>query len=327
LFDDRPLSALTAAVAVAATLWSAGARAEDPKAQAARSFHAGSEAYAHGEFPAAARAFDEAYRIAPRGAAAYNAGLAWERAQDRRRAADDYTRALEASDLGAAERADATGRLRALEGTLGQLTITAPAGTRLALDDAELPAGTTSAHVEPGPHVLRVDYPGGKGEVRTVVARAGVEQSLKLGEAATATASAEPVAGGPASEPAPATEESAPPPHHEPGAHASSSPDRTAVWLTFGGAAVSAGVAVTLYALGVTARNQFVSGGEMSSSEHSQAVGLRTGTWVAWSVAGALAVTGVVLYLASSEPSSTSQRAASPTVALDSRGVTVRVPF
>jgi hypothetical protein len=99
------------------------------------------------------------------------------------------------------------------------------------------------------------------------------------------------------------------------------------VWLTLGGAAVAAGVAVTLFELGLTARNEFEAGGDTSSSQRNQATAYRTGTWVAWGVSGALAVTGVVLFLANPSPSSTSQRAASPAVAFDSRGVTLRLSF
>ncbi len=307
------------AIVLAATLSTTDARAEDPKTQAARSFHAGSEAYTRGDFRAAARAFDEAYRLVPRGAAAYNAGLAWESADDRRRAADDYTRALEASDLGSAERADATGRLRALESAFGRFTFSAPPGTRLVLDDVDLTGASTSVHVEPGKHALRVDYPGGKGELRTLVARAGVEQAVKLGETTTTeTPGVEPP-----TESTTAPGEDTPHPEHT----ASKAPNRTAMWLTLGGAGLSAGVAVILFELGLTARNNFAAGGEADPSQRDQAVGFRTATWVAWSIAGGLAATGVVLYFTNPAPSSPSQKAAATTVALDPRGVTLRMPF
>lgn len=308
------------ALALAAALSTADARAEDPKTQAARSFHAGSDAYTRGDFRAAARAFDEAYRLVPRGAAAYNAGLAWESADDRRRAADDYTRALEASDLGSAERADATGRLRALETAFGRFTFSAPPGTRLVLDDVDLTGASTSVHVEPGKHALRVDYPGGKGEVRTLVARAGVEQAVKLGE----TATTETPAVEPPTESTTAPGEDTPHPEHT----ASKAPNRTAMWLTLGGAGLSAGVAVILFELGLTARNEFAANGlDTNRSERDQAVAFRTAAWVAWSVAGGLAATGVVLYFTNPAPSSPSQKAAATTVALDPRGVTLRMPF
>ena len=155
----RPSTALAIALG-AALLGGNVARAEDPKAQAARDFRGGSEAYARHDYRTAARLFDEAYRVVPRGAAAYNAGLAWESAEEPARAADDYRRALEASDLGAAERADATGRLRAL---------VARGGVEQAVKPAEAPAttdtrGTTETPAAPAAETPtakdRVDSPG-----------------------------------------------------------------------------------------------------------------------------------------------------------------------
>lgn len=316
---------LALATTLTAMLASAEAHGDDAKAQAARSFQTGSEAYQRKDFRGAARAFDDAYRIAPRGAAAYNAGLAWEGAGERSRAADDYTRALEASDLGPAERADATGRLRALDRTLARLSITAPEGTRLVLDDVELPASSASVHVEPGTHALRVEYPGGRGESRSVLARAGLEQSVKLGEPPDDDVPAAPVDAPPG-----ATVHPHPnplPPHHE-SIPSAATPDRTPVWVALGGAAVAAGVAIVVFERGLAVRNEFVGGGSTDESLRSQATTLRTATWVAWSVAGVLAATGAVFYLTSSSSTApTSSRASGPSVALDGRGVALRLPF
>ena len=312
-------------MALAATLTAMlaprAAHGVDAKTQAARSFQTGSEAYQRKDFRTAARAFDEAYRIAPRGAAAYNAGLAWEGAGERIRAADDYTRALEASDLGAAERADATGRLRALERTLATLSFSSPSGTRLVLDEVELPTSTTTVHVEPGTHALRVEYRGGRGESRSVVARAGVEQSLKLGEPVEDDAPAAPI-----DVPEPAVHPSAVPSHRE-SAPPAASPDRTPMWIALGGAAVAAGVAIVLYERGLSARNEFVYGGSTDASLRNQATTFRTGTWIAWSAAGVLAATGAVFYLTSSSSAPATSRTSGPSVALDGRGVALRLPF
>ncbi|MGD0527774.1 MAG: hypothetical protein ABSE49_21755 [Polyangiaceae bacterium] len=278
----RPAIALATALAIALPGGNV-ARAEDPKAQAALSFRAGSEAYARHDYRTAARLFDEAYRIVPRGAAAYNAGLAWESAEERARAADDYTRALEASDLGAAERADAMGRLRAL---------VARASSEQAVKPVEAPATTET------PPAAAEEPPVEKEKDQDRASRARTQRD----DAASA--------------------------HEEHAEHATArGPDRTAMWVTLGGAAVAAGVALTLFELGLTARNEFEAGQDTSTSQRNQAIAYRTGTWVAWGVAGGLAATGIVLFLANPSPSSTSQRAASPTVAFDSRGVRLRLPF
>jgi hypothetical protein len=311
-----PLTSMALAAALTATLATRGVQADDAKAEAARSFQAGSDAYLRKDFRGAGRAFDDAYRIVPRGAAAYNAGLAWESAGERSRAADDYTRALESTDVGAAERADATGRLRALGRTLGRLSLTSPNGTRLVLDDVDLPGSSASVHVEPGTHALRVEYPGGRGESRTVLVRAGGEQSVKLGEPPEGDRPPAPAVVAP-SEPADRAHESAPPP---------SPPDRTPVWIALGGTVVASGVAIYLFEQGLTVRNEFVSGGSTDRSLRNQAETFRTMTWVAWSVAGGLAVTAAIFYFASSSTPATS-RATAPSVAVGGQGVTLRLPF
>ena len=58
------------------------AAADGDTTRAARLFRAASDAYARHDFREAAVQFESAYRTAPRGAAIYNAGLAWEAAGD-----------------------------------------------------------------------------------------------------------------------------------------------------------------------------------------------------------------------------------------------------
>ena len=320
-----PLAPRALAAALTAALASGGAGAEDAKSQAARIFQTGSEAYQRKDFRTAGRAFDDAYKIAPRGAAAYNGGLAWEGAGERARAADDYTLALEATDLGAAERADATGRLRALEQTLAHLEFAAPRGSRLILDEVELAGSSASVHVAPGKHALRVDYPDGHGESRTLLARAGTEQSVRLGNApeeeAPGPATADATSGSAAHDDAPP-----PPPQHDTATSTSASPDRTTAWIVLGGAVLASGIAFVVFEEGLAARNGFVDSGDMDSSLRDRATALRTATWLSWGVAGALAATGVVLYFTASPPSP-SRAAAGASVSLDGHGATFRVGF
>ncbi|HEY8042509.1 MAG TPA: hypothetical protein VIF15_22055 [Polyangiaceae bacterium] len=306
------LPSIAVAAALTVTLAVRAAHAEDAKALAARSFQAGSEAYARKDLRAAARAFDDAYRIDPRGAAAYNAGLSWQGLGDRVRAADDYTRALEASDLGSAERADATGRLRALEAALGRLALASPDGTHLVLDDFELPGSAANLHLEPGRHTLRVRYAGGKAESRALLLRAGVEQSIDL----TEPREAEPPGPLP---PVPA--------HHHDEPVEQASPDHTAAWLVLGGAVVASGLAVTFYELGLAALNDFDKSGNRDASLRDKATNLRTATWVSWGLAGALAATGVVLYLNPPSTAPAKPTSGGASVALDGHGVTLRVTF
>ncbi len=278
---------------------------------AARSFQMGSQAYAHGEFRAAAAAFDQAYGIAPRGAAAYNGGLAWEAAGELVRAADDYARALRTADLGSAERADATGRLKALESRVGRLSVFAADDATITVDGAEVTGRARGMHVAPGAHAVRVTYESGRVESRSVRVGAGELMEVRL-----ESHDAPP----PAPEPTPSSAPSSPSPSPEPRAHEAAEPAGTSTqkWLAYvamGGAVVASGVAITAYAIGLSADNQFENGHETSASLRSQAESMRTATWVSWGFAGALAATGVVLYLTA--PSASSPSASSPSAALE----------
>src|ERR1019366_10943 len=131
--------ALALCAVLAATGFTHPAAAQDSGGTAGRAFQAGTQADARGDFRVAAASFDEAYRIAPRGAAAYNAGLSWEAAGEAARASDDYARALRAGDLGTVERADTTGRLRNLESNkVGRVSVFAPDDARVSLDGRDV---------------------------------------------------------------------------------------------------------------------------------------------------------------------------------------------
>jgi hypothetical protein len=316
--SDRIALAL-ALVAVGAVTLARPALAQEGTA-AARSFQTGSQAYARGDFRAAAAAFDQAYGIAPRGAAAYNGGLAWEAAGELVRASDDYARALRTADLGSAERADATGRLKALESRVGRLSVFAPDDAEITVDGAEVTGRARGMHVAPGTHAVRVTYESGHVESRSVRVGAGELMEVRL-ESHDAPA--------PAPEPLPsvAPSSSSPP---EPHAHPAGEPtdSSTQKWLAYvaiGGAVVASGVAITTYEIGVSALNQFSSSHDTSASFRSQAESMRTATWVSWGFAGALAATGVVLYLTA--PATSSASAPSAALELLPAGIRLHVGF
>jgi tetratricopeptide (TPR) repeat protein len=322
----RTRLAVLAFTAASSSLAAWPVRADDTKTEAAKSFHIGSEAYAKRDYKTAADAFEEAYRIAPKAAAAYNAGLSREGAGERCKAADDYTQALEATDLGAAERADSTGRLRAIEREVGRVSLSAPPGTKLTLDDVALPGSSADLHVEAGRHELRVAYGDGRAETRTITARPSVTVTMKLGDTSS---EAPPPTETPIDTSSDTERESPRPSHAERGETPSppSGPDRTATWALFGGAGAAAGIALVTFGIGITARNEFVKDGDKNPSLRNQALALRTTSWVAWGLAGGLAATGLVLYLATPGDTSASTGGSSASLALDARGVTLRVGF
>jgi hypothetical protein len=296
---------------LAATGFTHPAPAQDAGGAASRAFQAGTQAYARGDFRVAAASFDEAYRIAPRGAAAYNAGLSWESAGEGARAADDYARALRAGDLGTVERADTTGRLKNLEHKLGRLTVFVPDDARVSLDDLDVTDAGRSLHVTPGSHSLRIEYGDGKNESRTVRVAAGEVVEVR------------PAGHGEVAPPRPAPEPSGSTSSNS-RAPAAPMSDHIPAFVALGGGVVASVLAIYFYERGLSAVHQFEPS-DSDNSLHDQAETFRALTWVSWSAAAVCAGVGVYLYLTET-PASPS---ASPGAALEvgPRGVTLHVGF
>jgi len=264
------------------------ARAEDAQAAAARLFRAGSDAYARHDFTEAARDFESAYRTIPRGAAVYNAGLAWEGAGDIAHAADDYATAIGSGDATPEQRSDAASRLKALEARLARLIVTGPADARVTLDDGSDASLPLTTHLQPGHHTVVVAYASGAQQTRTLEASAGEEDVLRL----STPSAAQPV-------------ETKTLRHASTSAEPSSTSDgattrRTLAWVALGGVVVASGVAIALYETGLSALGRFDNSQDTDAGARNQALGDRTGSEIAWGLAGALAVTGVVLFATSS---------------------------
>lgn len=282
--------ATIAATLCLATALYGSARADEPTEQAARLFRLGTDSYARHDFREAARQFESAYRIAPRGAAMYDAGLAWEQAGELPRAADDFAIAIGNGDTSSQQRSDATARLKALEARLARLVVTGPADAHVTVDDgsqATLPLGI---HLAPGTHALFVTYAGGGTESRDIDARAGAEVVVRLTAPATADATPQPA---PPSQ-APPTE--GPGPASDDG---STSTRRTLAWLSLSGAGLAAVLTVYFYVQGENALSQYEQGRDMSGSLHDQAVTDRTAAQVLAVATVALGATSAVLFLTS----------------------------
>ncbi|HTQ43834.1 MAG TPA: hypothetical protein VMI75_13825 [Polyangiaceae bacterium] len=299
-------TATIAATLCLATAASGSARADESTEQAARLFRAGTESYAHHAFREAARQFESAYRIAPRGAAIYDAGLAWEQAGETARAADDFATAIGNGDTSSQQRSDATARLKALEARLARLVVTGPADAHVTVDDGAESSLPLGVHLAPGTHALFVTYAGGRTESRDIDARAGAEVVVRL---AGVGSGQDPEVPAPRETPPPRSEESG------------TSTRRTIAWISLVGAGVTALTGVYFYAQGDNALNRFEDGGSIDKGLHDQAITDRTVTQVLAGVTGALVATSVVLFLTSSgSPSPTSLR-------LGPTGACLRVTF
>jgi tetratricopeptide (TPR) repeat protein len=292
--------ATIAATLCLATAVAPSARADGSTEQAARLFRAGTDSYARHEFREAARQFESAYRIAPRGAAIYDAGLAWEQAGETARAADDLATAIGNPDTSSQQRSDATSRLKALEARVARLVVTGPADAHVTVDDGSASSLPLGVHLAPGAHALFVTYADGRTESRDVDAQPGAEVVVRLsapaspstGEATSSSSHEKPA-------PAPAPDEGA-------------STRRTLAWISLGGAGLASVVAVAFYVAGENALNQFLND-RSSSNLQGQAITDRTVTQVLAGVAGAFAATSLVLFLTSSGSSSSTSLRVGPT--------------
>jgi hypothetical protein len=266
------------------------ARAADATAQAARAFRAGSDAYERRDFREAARQFESAYRIAPRGAAIYNAGLSWAEAGELAHAADDYATAIGHADATPVQRSDATARLRALEARIARLVVTGPPDARVAIDDGPATSLPLGLHLLPGQHVLRIAYASGATQSRTIAAKAGAEEVVRVSEPAPATSSGSsaPVAA----------------PWGQPDAATGPATRRTLAWVALGGTAFASALAAYFYVQGNSALSRFEAGMNTDAALHDQATTDRTLAQVSSVVAAGLGIAAIVLYVTSAEPSS-----------------------
>ncbi len=169
----------------AARAFAQGAKAaetpEDRK-EAAKLFHEGSRAYAHGDFTHAAQSFEAAYARAPRLPPLWNAARAWDRAGEPVRAANLYAAYLRKAPPSAPDRNSATAALRKIEPKLARLQVHAMDVQDVKIDGtaaADIAEDLSEVYVAPGSHVLEGTHAGKA--VRVVQdAPAGVTTSVVL---------------------------------------------------------------------------------------------------------------------------------------------------
>jgi hypothetical protein len=269
------MSAARAATSIllAVLLTAPGVRADDEQTVAGQFFQAGLAAYARHDFKAAARAFEEANRHVPRAESMFNAGLAWEAGGEGTRAADAYAASLASGELRGDDAAKARRQLDGLERELGVLRIVAPSGAKASvahLNGATIPL---SVHVHPGDYdvkVERVDGARGSAHVQ-VSAGVTVRVAVELPPLATAPGESTQTPNGDAV--------------------------RTWGWIALGAAGVVAVASGVIGYEGLQARDAFEQSGETSAHAHDEAATYRTLANVGWVLTGAMAVTGVVLFV------------------------------
>src|SRR5579871_2253645 len=236
-------------------------------------FKQGQAAYARGEYRQAAEAFERANQLSARAATLYNAGIAWQAAQDRPRAADDYQHALGMAGLEAAFEADARSRLEELERVLATVDASLPEPGKVSVAhvvQAPLPA---HFHLEAGDYDAVCESEEGRSVTRAFHADAGGHLSLAF-----------------EFPPRPDVPVLAPPPEVRvvplPPPPISR---RTWGWVTLGVAGVAAGVGAVCGVEALSARDTFVASSQTNVGARDSAATLRASANVAW---GAAAVAG-----------------------------------
>jgi hypothetical protein len=256
-----------------------GQGSDDARERAHDTFVEATAAHARGEYQQAARLFEEAYRILPRAAVKFNAGISWDLSGDLVRAADAYEAALDMGGLEEDEARDARERLGALKRELGYVSVDEPVGAVVTVAHVERAPIPVRLHVMPGTYEVHVES-GSRTADRSIHVAAGEVVDVRLQLSAPPPVQAPP-------QPKPVT---LPPldPRRERPEHRATGPS---VWsfVGLGGAAALSGLAVFLGVRALEARDAFESSGRRDVAAHDRASTLRTWTNVAW---GGAAVSG-----------------------------------
>jgi hypothetical protein len=132
--------------------------AQPRKEDAKQLYRSGLESFSAKRYCEAASRFSAAARIVPKGKVVFTAAKSWELCDDGNlpRVADAYALALSFSDLDAADRREAEGKLRSLEETLGTLVVESLSASHIQLDTNEELNAPVRIHASAGVHTLRV---------------------------------------------------------------------------------------------------------------------------------------------------------------------------
>jgi hypothetical protein len=273
---DRRLRVL---VFVTVTVLSREASAD--KETAAAHFKEGAAAYAKSDYRTAAGLFERAYTEAPRGAAIYNAGLAWEAAGEVARAADAYAKALGSSDLDTRSAEGARARLESIEQRVGWVDLSAFDGT-VSVGHVEGARPPIKVHLTPGTYRVRALSSRGTSQERSVTVSPAVGSTVAL--------DADPPPAPPTV--AAAMREAPAPPRRDP------TVPRSAGFVLLGCAGAASVAAGVLGLSALSAKDDFDASGHRDADARERASTQRTWTNIAWVGAALLGGSGVYILVA-----------------------------
>lgn len=282
----RMLARMARALGLAAALAAIGAPAlaqpsDDDVVVARETFRAGEAAYQRGDYETAANSFEVSHRLAPHPFTMFNAGLAWQGAQQPERAADAFHKAITLGGLGDDQLADATERLGDLRRTLGVVEIAAPEGASVVVGHLDRASPPVLVHLAPGEHEVVVLHADGSQARQRVTVAAGASVSVTFEPPAP-----KPVPTAVAPDPVPIT-----PPSE------GSSALFVSGWVAVGIGVAAGGTAIGLGVAALSAKDDFEASGNTDPDARSKAATLRTVTNVMWGVAGAGVLTGTILLI------------------------------
>lgn len=162
----------------------ASAQDDAASAEARTQYGLGTQAFQAKKYAEAATHFEAAAAARSNAVALYTAGLAWDLAGKQERAADAFSRALEAPGLDPKQSTNAKDKVATYEKTLGTVTVQGPDGWKVQLDsltEAPVPA---RLHGLAGTHSLSVKAPGKPVDHRDVLLEAGKVLEVNLKEEA-----------------------------------------------------------------------------------------------------------------------------------------------
>jgi hypothetical protein len=282
------------AIALGTSLAHAGSEAEK---RAAESFRQAQAAFNRREYAAAAAAFEKAAELDPHPAPLVNAAQAWELAHDYVRAAEDCDRVLGLPSVAEPFAQAARDELGRVGGSVGTLDLVGPRTFAAHVDDGPEVRLPARRRVTPGHHDVHVT------DLASNATRS-VDVTIAAGESRTLDVTPPAETRVEAAAPAPVTPPRAP--VAEPAAPANGL--RTGMWVAIGGAAAAAVTTTVFGVFTLNAKDDY--GATPTKKTQSAFYRNRLVTNVAITVAGALAVTGVILWRASRKPQAASVAAA-----------------
>jgi len=253
----------------------------DDAAEAKRRFGEGTKAMAEGRFREAALHFEAASRLRPHGVASYTAAVAWDKAEDPARAADNFWRALDLPGLPPKEQKVAKERLATLEESLGTAKIDGPPSLSVQFEGLTEAHPPVKLHAPAGVKVLLV-VRDDKVERRDVILKAGQTIDIDVSEPLEV---AKPTASVSASASAPPP----PPPPPPPPVKSGMSTRKLIGFGAMGAGVISGGVAIALGLKTMSKRDDYEA--NPTREGYDSAVSSKTWTNVAW--AGAVVLGGV----------------------------------